>query len=246
MKKTLLTALIALPLSQGVMADYQMEGQGSFADSDGGSVIGLKGTYFLESVSTGNGPEAEAAFLDKASSVSAEWRDNSDADATNLDFEGRYVHEGEYIGELGFDKDDDTTTISFGGGIYLEDNTTIIGRYTNNSDADTSAFGVEYKKIGDFFDISNTLGVTAGVSRVSFGDFSSFVFDAEVDYYLDDSFSVGGTFGIAFGDLDSTSFGGQAQYFFSESASIKGSLTIESPDVGDSDTVLAVAGIFRF
>jgi len=88
-KKTAIVAGIALAVSATAQADYQWElgaayGTGEFdigQQNPDNDVISGYGTYFIDAVDDTKGPLAEAAFLDRASSISLfSVRENIDGD----------------------------------------------------------------------------------------------------------------------------------------------------------------------
>lgn len=147
MKKTLLAIAISTAAA-AASADYQMEagafyGQGEVGDAVDYDVMGVAGRYNFESVDTSKGPHAEAAFLDKSSSVGFGYNslepDVSGADdIDSFDFDVRVVTDTNLIVEAAYaqsdDGDEDSDTFSVGVGTYLDATTEIVATYENTED----------------------------------------------------------------------------------------------------------------
>jgi len=147
-KKTALAASISLALSTTAQADYRWEAGVDLSGSDNNS-ISVDGTFYLKPVDTSKGPLAEAAFQDHSSYVTANYTDGeydgdiiNDLEYKNYGVSGRYITDSAgWILDLGYQRNEpdnpfntgpdnfEIDQFSVGGGKYLTDNTTLVGRY---------------------------------------------------------------------------------------------------------------------
>ena len=132
-KKTAIVAGIALAVSAAAQADYQWElgaayGTGEFDIGDqnpDNDVLSGYGTYFIDAVDDTKGPLAEAAFLDRASSISI-YAINANIDGDDINDLGRKdygleIHavssDAGWITEFGYSREEnDTLRTSVSGG----------------------------------------------------------------------------------------------------------------------------------
>jgi hypothetical protein len=168
-KKTLIAAGLGLALSSAAQAEYQFElgANTHTGDIEVGTVdadresFGLTGTYYLNSVNTDKGPLAEAAFLDRASSIQIDLStgeidgDGGKVDIDSYSVDSRLVSkETGWLVDLGYrfdeiENNDEFDTFSIGAGKYVLENTAVVLSYAKSDadlgdDADTYGLGVEH------------------------------------------------------------------------------------------------------
>lgn len=147
-KKTALVAGIGLAISATAQADYRWEAGGAITGGDVSS-LGVDGTFYLDRVDDTKGPLGEAAFIDRASSISLGYTDGEtdsddtpDLDISRFAADSRLVFgDGGWIVDLGYEYgepeladgpnplDTEVTVASIGFGKYLFENTTLSVSY---------------------------------------------------------------------------------------------------------------------
>lgn len=258
MKRALIAAAIALPVSQLALADtYQFQVDGAYSrveisdfDTD---IIGAGGTYyFFDGVDDSKGPLAQAAFLDKSTSISFAYATSEeddggvDADIDVFGLSGRYVHkESGFIFEAdimtseldtqGETFNEDTASVSIGA--YLDDVTTALISYSASDDdsgLDTESIAIAYKRVHTFKN-GTVVNSEANISYTDVdegGDGTMFTYLA--DYYINNNLSVGGLLGFLDSDGDDAYiYGARTEYFFNNKLSVMAS--IDRTDFDDFD-----------
>jgi hypothetical protein len=256
MKKLLLPLAIAASCAQ---ADYQAELGYAYSDSetDVGAAANdevnsqaIVGTVYFESVDTNKGPYAEAAFHSKASSLSVGYShvqmkpaaggdttDDSVAYGAHIVLDGGWIldvaaGDGEVLGESS-----DFYTV--GGGLYLDDHSTLTLHYTDAelddvTDGDLSIISLGYKRT-TAHDDGSYCNLEVGLSHVeddlNDDDYASLA--GVFDYYIDKHFSVGLTLGYADAEEEAISYGVRSQFFFNDKVGI--SFAYEEVDVDNAD-----------
>ncbi len=170
LKQTALLAGVALALSATAQADYQWEVGAAWATGDvttsnnvdaDQDVYSFTGSWFIAPVDVSKGPLGEAAFLDRASSISLDYVDGEiDADAGNLDIEnygvrGRYVWaDSGWFVEGGYNSEEqgnfDADIYGIGVGMYVAPNTTVTVGYNDidgDIGADADGWGIDLKHV---------------------------------------------------------------------------------------------------
>lgn len=226
-KKSLLVSTIALMAATTAQADYQLEVSGTYArgelESSGGAdgdqdTIALEGSVFLQPVDTSKGPLGEAAFIDRATSVSlgygyseVEFDSGSDFDLSLFNVSGRYViHDGGWILEGGYDYDEieadggdsDSDSYTLRGGKYIADNTTLILGWTYSEDdgnRESDAYSVEMEHLQMLG--QGALKIEGGYALVE----ANFTDDVDVysvagTYYVNNNLGFGGGYSLADGN----------------------------------------------
>lgn len=229
-KKTALIAGIALATSTAAQADYRFEVDTALSGGDVES-IALGGTAFLQPVDDSEGPFAEAAFIDHATSLSLFALDGEiDADGAMDDFEleayavdVRYVTKktGSWIVDLGYERSEpgnaEIDTFSIGAGKYLTDTTTLVFTYSN-SDADVGGDLDSYRLDldhlflfgeGGGLKLHGAYGVTDVDDDEEFGD------DDDIDVYeLDATWYPCRNLGIGAGYRNTDDDGAEFEEYF--------------------------------
>lgn len=269
LRKTMITTGIALALSAVANADYQAEIQGSYltGDFDAGiveadqDIWSLGGSYYLMPVNVDKGPLAEAAFLDRASDISANFSDGeidggfADADIQSYGISSRLVGDEGWLLELGYQNDEvedlDSDTWSIGIGKYIAPNTTLTFNYANSDsddfgDADIFGFDVEHVQL-----LANDQAVRleAGYAMADpdNGDDAD-IWSVAGAFYFNRNISVNAGYMLTDSDdteLETFIIGGE--WFINEQFAATLAYTeSEDDEIGfDSDAVV-IAGRFRF
>lgn len=211
MKKTLLAIAISTAAA-AASADYQLEagafyGQGELGAGNAQSdydLMGVAGRYNFESVDTSKGPHAEAAFLDKSSSVgfgyiSREPDAAGTDDVDSFDFDVRVVTDTNLIIEAAYEEseagDDESDTFGVGVGTYLNDTTDIVVSYqaTNddsNRDEDADQLNVVVHGVNPLTQ-GATLAYDAALSYIDGEDDDGHALAVGATYYFNKNLGVG-------------------------------------------------------
>lgn len=201
MKKTILAIAVAAA-SAAATADYQGEvgvayGQGEVAGTTDFDTTGFSGRYNFEMVDTSKGPQAEAAFLSKSSSIGVDYSsfepDVSGADDIDtMGVDVRIVTQTNLIVEAAYgqedDGNDDTDTFSLGVGTYLNDNTDIVATYSNidGDGDDVDALNLDLHSV---MKLQGTASVAydLGAAYIDADEDDGYSLNAGVTYYVDNN-----------------------------------------------------------
>ena len=253
-KKSLFAVLISSSIGTAFASDpFQYEVGGSYINTEFSNNYNVNGTYFLAPLSNGDGPYAEAAFLNRASSISGSFN-RSELDHSTPFFSGVnswsvggiYQLEGTDFfidGNVSRFNGDGEFSYRLGGGYYIQDDWSVSLSSVFDDD-------VEY------------LGTTIATKKIWATDFGEFV-NLDVAYTNNDkgpdNYSVGADFyvtprlgfGLAhswFDDIDdigdaATTF--SVDSFVTETVRVSGNLTITHFNSNTEQTFgLAVAARF--
>lgn len=249
MKKTLLAIAIS-SAAVAAHADYQFEaglsyGQGEVSIGNAESdydTTGVAGRFHFEMVNTSKGPQAEAAFLSKSSSVGFAW-DNEDIDEAPDDedefaFDVRVVTANNLIVQAAYseadDGDDTSDTISIGLGTYLNASTDLVVSFETEDDdgENTDELSIELHNVTALTQ-GASVAYDASVAYVDSDalDDSGYLLAAEATYYVNNSLG----FGIAamvgeVGDLEVDGVAVSASYFPQPNIELTASYTDVSAD----------------
>lgn len=270
MKKLLLVAAIAAISTTAVADEYRVQGTAGYVNDEISKNIDLTtytlgGAYYLAPVDDSNGPKAEAAFLDKASSVHAGWgRTTLEIDGT--DFSPKFDEDGDvwalggrYITDSGFILEadyaateiDNSDVEGFGVGIgyYLTDASSITLSYghteVDDLDSDEDIWSAGYKQL---FNNKFGLDLDLTYADVESGD-DAYGITGDLDYYINDNFSVGGVLGYVTSDDDYSEaaiYGVKAEYFFNSHIAFNAGYTVSTPEEGDDNEVWNIGLTGRF
>lgn len=214
-KKTAIVAGIALAASTAAQADYQWElgaayGTGEFdigEQNPDNDVISGYGTYFIDAVDDTKGPLAEAAFLDRASSINI-YATNSNIDGDAIDDLGRKdygmkIHtvfsDAGWITEFGYAREEnDTLRTSLSAGnlptlpvnrgldtIDIDRFTVGFGKYL--TDRTTLVASYTYSDIDEAGDFDTYRLDLEHLFQFSFGDIKAEASYGRVDISVDDT-----------------------------------------------------------
>jgi len=206
------------------------------------------GYIFRMLADTSKGPLAEAAFLDKSSSVTAA------IDSTEIDVPGaddsndvklstRVVFENEFILEASYTDFDaaDDSALNIGVGVYLNDDTDIVLSYTDFDEADNSTLKLDMHSVKSLGD-DTFFAYDLGVSYLDVGEDDGFGIDAGVDYYFTrEGASVAHA---SLDNFDSTEVSIDASYFVAPSIELSAIYSTFSQDA-DGD-FFSIAAAVRF
>jgi hypothetical protein len=268
-KKTALVASIGLALSVTAQADYQWELGTDYAtgDIEIGSfdadldVFSVYGTYFLDTVDTSKGPLAEAAFLDRASSVQVDYSNGEfdgifgDVDVEGYGIEGRYVFDQSgWLVDFGYRQDefdnDDIETFSIGAGKYIAENTALVVSYANTEDdfdVDSDAYGVNLEHLWSLE--QGAIKLDAGYTFVDpdQGDEVN-VFSVDGTYYVNNSLGFGVSYALADSDdTDLEDWSLYSEWFINEQVAVSLAYTESEDDkTGVESDAIVISARVRF
>ncbi len=270
MRRELLVSAVALACAAPVMADkYSVEVNAGYGtgeiDLDAFdvdlTVWNLGGSYYVWGADDSKGPLAEAAFLDRSTTVFANYT-NTEFEAFGNDFDidsynvgGLLIDkESGWFGGIAYTKDDsdgdDGDTWELTGGKYLAQYTTLSATYTSSEvgSDDTDDFNVDVKHVAQLAGAS-ALAITGGIG---YSD-SDVVDDTTtvgvgVTYYLDSRIGFGaGTSLASSDDSDVVSFELHGSWFPVSNIGLYASYAISEDDDNDVDTDLfLLQGVVRF
>ncbi|MDC3332775.1 putative porin [bacterium] len=194
MKKQLLSSAIGLALCSAIAANagsYQIQGDLNYDDGEvSGNDINTTSvsvTYYLDAVDDSKGPFAEAAFINKASSISASYIDleldyanntSVDSDLSAIGMEYITKDSGYIIGMSygqGENSSEDVDSYGITIGKYLTDNITARLSYAaaetdDLADTEVNITGLSFRLFHDFDEQDMYLAVDTGFSHHSVED----------------------------------------------------------------------------
>ena len=260
-KLAIASALLSALAVTGTANAYQAEvgAAAAYVDPDNGgsgNAFGVDGTYYFNPVQTRNAPLAEAAFLDRASNVSAQatFADRGDVDDNtygvgaeifipNSDFylSGNISqNETELFNGLGQKYDFDTTYYAAEVG-YLPAPGLLIaaGLKGYDNDNDDGVDPTLRAKYVTTLSNGKDINLEAGAA---FGDLDEY--NLAADYFIDKTLSVGADYHN--NDLtDQSEFGVNARKFINQQVSLEG--RVGFGEVGNNDyNSFGVAAKYRF
>ena len=260
-KLAIASALLSALAVTGTANAYQAEvgASAGYVDPDNGSSgseFGVNGKYYFNPVQTRNAPLAEAAFLDRASNVSAQvnFADRGELDDTtygvgveyfvpNSDFYvsgGISQNEQERVNLVGQKFDWDTTYYNAEIG-YLPAPGLLIaaGLKGYDNDADDGVDPTLRAKYVTTLSNGKDINLEAGAA---FGDLDEY--NLKADYFIDKTLSVGADYQN--NDLiDRSEFGVSARKFINQQVSLEG--RVGFGEAGNNDyNKFGVAAKYRF
>lgn len=254
MNKQLLavTLLSALTVSGTVQA-YQVEvgatgGYIDYDNIDATTSIEVDGTYYFAPVQAKNNPLNEAAFLNRASNVSASlgYGDNSDIDMTTLNANLEYFLP--------------TTAFYLSAGIHHQEVDSTIGNADKTGYKAEIGYlpasgllvalglvGISEEDADDEIDptlrakyVTQVVGYDMNFKAVtSFGDTD--YYNIGTDIYLDKTFSVGTSYASDLDSISDDEWSLRAKKFFTQQISVEGSVAF-----GDDSNTYGLRGAYRF
>lgn len=256
-KLAIASALLSALAVTGTANAYQAEvgASAGLIDPDNGSSsgsFGVDGTYYFNPVQTRNSPLAEAAFLDRASNVNAQFNYDEVGDdevtkygvgaeyyVPNSDF---YVSGNVARQDVEFADGGDFDTTLYGAEIgYLPAPGLLIaaGLKGYDNDYDDGVDPTLRAKYVTTLSNGKAINLEAGAA---FGDLDEF--NLAADYFIDPSLSVGADYYS--NDLnDNSEFGVSARKFFNQQVSLEG--RVGFGDVASNDyNKFGLAAKYRF
>jgi hypothetical protein len=238
MKKSYLAIAVAAAMAAtgAVHAqDYQMEaGLSYFDDGEVISDLAIDFTYHIDTVSTDGRPLAEAAFLGRNSNVSAfYYMPDADGAEDTLGLGVEWWVDDIYLAADFSDTDGDKD-LTLRVGYMLDDGFLVYVGYNDDDfdDLSTILLGTKY--------VANNLNVEIEAGR-SDDDNDTASVNAAVDYYINNSFSVGSS--VSKAERGAATFGLHSRYFFTPVLS--GELAYWKTE-SDEDDVIGARVAFRF
>ena len=238
----------------------EIETPGADADVD---QLGIGGEYYFNGVDDSKGPLAEAAFLDRASSVRANYIDGefdgrfNDEDFDGFSLGGRlvdpasgWIFEVDYT-EVEADDSGDVDTFDFSVGKYIAENTSLSFTYsTTDTDGggDVDLYAVDIKHIaslagGAYLSVTGNFGI---------GDADEaddpLVYGGSLTYYPTRNIGVGASLDfVDSDDTEDTTFGVFGSWFPSESLELRVSYDMSDDDETDEELdTFTIGAAFRF
>ena len=252
-KLAIATALLSSLACVGTAHAYQVEVGGSVNyidhdNADSATAIAVDGTYYFAPVQVKTNPYNEAAFLNRASNVSASlgYADNDDIEVTgiqagleyfvpNTDF---YLSAGINHTEIDTpaDSGDSTAYSAEVGYLPVTGLLVAVGLVgTSEDDADdeidTTVRAKYVTQVGGYdmnFEAATSFGDT---------DF----YNVGADLYLDKTFSIGTSYASDFDSVSDDEWSIRAKKFFTQQISLEGSVAF-----GDDANTYGIRGAYRF
>ncbi|MDR0779105.1 MAG: putative porin [Pseudomonadales bacterium] len=255
MKNRTLTAAITMSLLSGVALADSYQGEAGFIydnskldNTPSYNSYTIGGSFYFNPVNDSKGPRMEAAFLDRASSVSASFT-NSDSDLFDRSYtlDTRVVLNNGFILKAGYgDLYRSEKTYQVGIGTYLTDRSDIVASYTRAKNADIDTWDVTYHGVEKLAGTSS-VGYSVGAGYVRLPTSSNgYRLDADLTYYFDANLGLGALASYADYDiLKTTTFGIQANYFVTPLFYVEGYAKTTDYD-GPSEDSFGVGASLRF
>jgi hypothetical protein len=256
-KLAIASALLSALAVTGTANAYQAEvgASAGVIDPDHGSTsgsFGVDGTYYFNPVQTRNSPLAEAAYLDRASNVNAQYQYNEVGDdkVHNYGVGVEYFVPGSnfYVGgnvgrqDVKIDHGKDLDTTLYGAEVgYLPAPGFLVavGLKGYDNDKDDGVDPTIRAKYVTQLSNGKDINLEAGAA---FGDLDEY--NLAADYFIDKSFSIGADYYN--NDLtDNNEFGINARKFFTPQVSLEG--RVGFGEVGNNDyNRFGLAAKYRF
>lgn len=251
MKVRILSAAVVALLSNVAFADtFQAEAGLQFTNTDADflakdiDTFSVGGTIYLKPVSDAKGPLLEAAFLDKASGLSASYSNPDSPIDEFYTLDGRFVTNGNMIIEAGYSDAFNDDTYRVGLGTYLSDTAEVLVSYTRSVDSDVDTLAAEYHGVAKLAGTAS-VAYTLSAGYVDAWD-SGYVVSGEATYYVNPKLGIGAVASISdYNNTDITSVGIQASYFVTPTFYVQGFARTADYDGPDEDT-LGIGASFRF
>jgi hypothetical protein len=264
MKKLVLTVIIsALSLNAAYAYQVELNGDVGYAQTSANagdintSSLGGNATYYFNNVTSNNGPLAEAAFIDRASNVSAGYGYGQTTN-TNPEFRAHafniggefYVPNSNFYAAAGVNRVK-VEGVSSNSGVYnvevgiLPVNNLLLTAGVastfnqSNNQADPIIHAKYLTKIG-----VNDVNIEGGAR---FGDHNN-SYNLKGDYYLDRTLSIGATYDLQTLNNadDAYAIGINARKFIAENISVQGGVSAGNDHNGDGTFGINVGGTYRF
>jgi hypothetical protein len=237
-------------LSCVTLADtYQAEAGIAFenTDADGSDTetYSASTAFYFRPIDDSRGPRMEAAFLSRASGVSANFSDGPLRDkayelSTRFTFSSNFIIEASYL-----DFADGDEGYRIGTGTYVSDHSDVVLSYTSLDNSGTDILQATYHSVlRQAGQSSLGYAVSAGYIDTPVGD--GYLLDGDLTYYFNPNLGIGGSASFADqGAFDSSSFGVHANYFIHPTFFIEGYVETTDYDGPNEDSV-GIGASIRF
>lgn len=266
LKLWLVTA--SLVLTAPVLAGpYQFEGRFGIGKGDvsgNGESVDFdtqifSGAYFLRPVNTSLVPLVEAAFLDKAASVSITMTSTKIDQRPDVDqrfIGGRFVTSQNYILELDYDTIEadgapgTDKTLIFGIGKYLDNRADVLLSYSTEdnsfADSEVDVLSIKTRRVNAGPGISTWWSYELGADYIDTANDDGYQLRLAASYYPSTRLAVGAEFELgSVGDNDSRNISLLGEYFFTEQFSATLLYAQDDADTRDIKNILfGVTGRF--
>ena len=275
MNKLLISAALVAISTGAIAEDYRFEVKADYLANEVNkntdqTTYALGGAFYLSPVDDSNGPKAEAAFLNQASEIHLGYgATNIEIDGNSIDpgfgvkvdedgdvwaVGGSYITGNGIILQLDYavndvDKVVDSEVSGVGIGYYLNDTSTVSLNYAYTEE-DISGFEEDNWSLGykNLFNNKFGLELDLSYSDPKNGE-EAYGIVGDLDYYINDNFSVGGVLGYISSDNDfreAAVYGVKAEYFFNSMIALDAGYTVSTPEEGDDNNIWSVGLTARF
>jgi hypothetical protein len=211
MKKNALLLGLSLLSSTAFANDYNTQIDFDYLTIDTADIIGLKGTYYFDKVSTQNTAWAEAAFMGRNNSASLSYID-LDGDAYMATLGGDYFHNNIFVGidvtYTDVDWGDSDTTFTGEVGYFFDKNWAVSVSAADEEFSDSLALNTKY------------IATLSGDSYINV-EASYLNQDSDLTVGADYYWTAQSSVGVDLSTEDNYNFGINAQHFFTPAISAR-------------------------
>jgi len=234
---SLLAAFSSLSFADSYKVQIDLDGLHSDADLGAQQeTYRLRNTFYFKTIDTAQAIYQEAAFLNKASSISLSVANNEETLSSIDDsccawsVDGKYILSERFIFQAAYNSNSvngvDETNLGLGAGFYINDTTSFVVGFTqkdiDDADKDFNTTSISLKSVIDVDGEKTAVGdLTASVTE-NVGANTVIELDGSMDYYFTPRFSLGGRFAASLPNNgnDTNTYGIQARYFIADSFSV--------------------------
>ena len=211
------------------------------------------GSFYFQPVDTTKGPRAEAAFLDHASDVTlgytySEVDDNGiDIDGDKYNVSGRYVTQGGFIFEAGYERDEpieaEIDIFRLSAGYYLTENTSLIVDYVDadaDEGGDTDGWNARLEHMWHMGDNGGGIKLEGNYGFINVDDGDDIdLYGLEAIWYINQDIGVGVAYeNTDFGQLESEDYRLFAEWFITRHLAVNVGYDHQEPDDFDDGAFL--------
>ena len=252
---SLLTAFSSLSFADSYTVQIDLDALHSDADSGAQQeTYRLRNTFYFKTIDAAQTIYQEAAFLNKASSISLSVANNEETVSSVDDsccawgVDGKYILSERFIFQAAYNSNSingvDETDLGLGAGFYINDTTSFVVGFAqkdiDDADKDFNTTSVSLKSVIDIDGEKTAVGdLTASVSE-NVGANTVIELDCSMDYYFTPRFSLGGRFAASLPNNgnDANTYGLQARYFLADSFAVGASFaTTIFQEEEDTDSI---------
>ena len=252
---SLLTAFSSLSFADSYTVQIDLDALHSDADSGAQQeTYRLRNTFYFKTIDAAQTIYQEAAFLNKASSISLSVANNEETVSSVDDsccawgVDGKYILSERFIFQAAYNSNSingvDETDLGLGAGFYINDTTSFVVGFAqkdiDDADKDFNTTSVSLKSVIDIDGEKTAVGdLTASVSE-KVGANTVIELDCSMDYYFTPRFSLGGRFAASLPNNgnDANTYGLQARYFLADSFAVGASFaTTIFQEEEDTDSI---------